>query len=441
MYEVVDVNLLPGRTERLLGFEIDSPTVGSRHGVYTLHAIGWTVGRDQRAVSVDVFHNGQHLRSVPVRGPRDDVAAAVGVPPDTDCVFHILFGLLGTTLDATFDLAVRLDDGTPVPAGTITVRRSPLRPDYEPRFQPLIISTLGRSGSTWLMQLLAAHPEVVVFRRFPYESSPAKYWLHNMRVISEPVNVIQSGDAKSSHQNLWRIGNNPHHDDRVYEQPMLGEWFGRDHVESLAAFYQRTIDSWYSRLAQAQVQFGALYFAEKHVRPNYLPTLIREIYPRAKEIFLVRDFRDMARSIMAFDEKRGFAGFERPGGASDEDYMRGELRRMANELTRDWRIRHEGAHLVRYEDLVNDTGETVTAMLQYLGVDSSLHTVEEVVRTGSQEVLELPGSGYEISEIRAHRTIADPRSTVGRWQRDGDDGLSALAEETFGDALGTFGYK
>ena len=441
IYELTDVALLQERGVRLLGFEIDHPKVGSNHDVYTLHLIGWTVGRDARPVAVEVFNGDEFLRSVPVRGPREDVAAAVGVPPDTDCVFHVILSLLGTRLNATLSLRVSLDDGSSVPVGSVSVRRKPLRPDYEPRLEPIVVSTLGRSGSTWLMQLLASHPEVVVFRRFPYESTPAKYWLHLLRVAAEPVNIVQSGTPKNSHTNLWWIGNNPHHDDRVYEQLPLESWFGRDHIERLAGFCQRTIDDWYMSLARTQVQPGARFFAEKHVWPNYLPVLIRELYPHAKELFLVRDFRDMARSISDFDTRRGFAGFDRPDGVSDAEYMRGSLHRMAQDLKRGWIERSDRAHLVRYEDLVLRPNESVAGILEYLGVDASPTTLQHVIAKGSEQVLDLPGSGYELSEIQAHRTVADPKETIGRWRRDGDESFRELAQEVFGDALSTFGYE
>ena len=68
--------------------------------------------------------------------------------------------------------------------------------------------------------------------------------------------------------------------------------------------------------------------AELHPRHTW------ELYPHAKEVFLVRDFRDMALSILSFDERRGFAGFGRPEGATDEEYMRGVLAGMATDLQR-----------------------------------------------------------------------------------------------------------
>jgi hypothetical protein len=304
-----------------------------------------------------------------------------------------------------------------------------------------MVTTLGRSGSTWLMQILSAHPQIVVFRRFPYESAPAKYWLHMLRVMTEPANFLQSAHPDSFHNERWWIGANPFHDDRVYEQPVLEDWFARSHVERLASFTKRTIEDWYLTLARAQVQPTRVFFAEKYMWPNYLPTLTWELYPRAKEVFLVRDFRDMARSIMAFDEKRGFPGFARPEGASDEEYLRGGLHNMARDMQRSWQTRRDRAHLVRYEELVLDPVPSLTAMLEYLELDASPDTVRSMVAHGAEEVLRLPGSSHEPTEVRAHRTIADPKQTIGRWRRETDGSLAEVADEVFGEALVEFGYS
>jgi hypothetical protein len=440
VYEIRDISLHPERRERLLGFEIGSPAVGSSHDHYVLHMIGWAVGRDSPAASVQIFHDDRLLRTVPVRGPNADVAAALGIPEETGCVFHALVGLVGLKLESELSLTVVLADGSRVPVGSVAVRRQPIRTGYEPRLAPLIVTTLGRSGSTWLMQMLASHPQIVVFRRFPYESTAAKFWLHALRVLSEPANLVESTHPDDFHENLWWVGNNPYHDDRVYEQSLLTDWFARDHVEAAAGFTQKTIDDWYSTLARTQVQPEASYFAEKHVWPNYLPDLIWELYPNAKELFLVRDFRDMASSIMAFDEQRGFAGFGRPEGSSNEEYMRGELRRMVDDLLESWQARGDRAHLVRYEDLVLEPRETLVSMLEYLKLDFSPETVSELLARGSEEVLTLPGFSYEASEVASHRTSRDLRATIGRSHNEGDGAMRALAGEVFEEALREFGY-
>jgi hypothetical protein len=439
-FEVSEVGLLPERTERLLGFEIDVPRAGTREDVHVLHVVGWVVGRDAPAVSVDLLYDGEVIRVTPVRGPREDVAAAVGVEAATDCVFHVLAGLTGLGPHPRLELEVVLADGTRVPVGWIALNRRPFRSGYSPKLRPLIVTCPGRSGSTLLMKLLAAHPEVVVFRRFPYESAPARYWMHMLSVLAEPANLLESTHTDTFSSDRWSIGSNPFHDDRVYEQKPLSDWFAGAHVEELAAFCQRSVDEWYTTLARTQVQPDALYFAEKHMWPDHLPRLMRELYPEAREVFLVRDFRDMALSILSFDRKRGFVGFRRPDGVTDLEYVRGVLRDMTLGLTAAWRQRGDRAHLLRYEDLVADPGGSLTGLFEYLEADASPSTMEEVIAHGSAPVLDLPGASFEPTELEAHRTTPDVTGSVGRFKAEADREFLAATEESFAEALETFGY-
>ena len=125
-----------------------------------------------------------------------------------------------------------------------------------------------------------------------------------LKVLAEPSNMVQSAHPDTFHNDVWH-GPQPLLRRRIADDDVHGRWFGREYVERLATFCQRSIDDWYTTVAETQGQSGARYFAEKHLWPNYIPVLMRELYPAAKEVFLVRDFRDMAHSIMAFDRKRG----------------------------------------------------------------------------------------------------------------------------------------
>ena len=80
--------------------------------------------------------------------------------------------------------------------------------------------------------------------------------------------------------------------------------WGSDHVADLATFAQQRIDAVYRQVA-ALGDGRAEFFAEKCLPEGNVPQLLRELYPDAREVFLVRDFRDMLCSIRAFNEKRG----------------------------------------------------------------------------------------------------------------------------------------
>jgi hypothetical protein len=441
-YEVLAVSEPAATPEKLLGACIELPEAGLTAGVLTLHVAGWALGRESAATAVEVLYQPapgtarpgpeRVIRVMPIRGSRDDVTAAFPqVDPGIDCQFESLVGVLGMTPEFELRLRVALADGSRAEIGSVRVRREPLRTGYEPRFAPIVLSGLGRSGSTWLMALLAAHPEVVVYREFPYESRPIRYWMQALKVLAEPSNIVQSAHPDTFQNDLWWTGHNPFHDTRVASTPVHNEWFAREYVERLATFFQRSADDWYGLLAQTQGQPGARRFAEKHLWPNYIPVLMRELYPSLKEVFLVRDFRDMTLSILSFDEKRGFAGFGRVEGSTDEDYVRTVLKPAAQGLMNSWRTRGADSHLVRYEDLIAEPRAKLAALFEYLELRADHPTLDAVLASAESDS----------DEVRDHRTSVGADDSIGRWRREGDEEFRAFCTETFAEELAAFGYE
>jgi hypothetical protein len=254
--------------------------------------------------------------------------------------------------------------------------------------------------------------------------------MHAIKVLGEPANFVQSSHPDTFHEDLWHVGHNPYYDDAVADVPAQHRRLGRDQIEQLAYLCQQMVDEWYATVAAGQDQSNARYFAEKHIWPSHIETLVADLYPNAKEVFLVRDFRDMACSILAFDEKRGFAGFGRPAGVSDEEYLHDVLRPAVTSLYDGWRQRSERAHVVRYEDLVLEPEPTLAELLSYLELDPSEPTVRAMVAAMEEGSPELEG----------HRTTKDARSSIGRWRRDRGDEFGALCSELFGEGLAAFGY-
>jgi hypothetical protein len=196
----------------------------------------------------------------------------------------------------------------------------------------------------------------------------------------------------------------------------------------LARFCHDSIESWYRCLAESQAQPSAAYFAEKHL-PNEYPTLLWETYPGTREIVLVRDFRDVASSVLAFNEQRGFDDFGRQRVESDKEFLL-QLRRDAANLLETWSRRAARSHLVRYEDLVTNPHGALEAMLPYVGVDASSATIDGMVERASRTT----------PELRQHQTSDSPAASIGRWRRDLDPALQMVAADAFNDILRAFGY-
>jgi hypothetical protein len=172
----------------------------------------------------------------------------------------------------------------------------------------------------------------------------------------------------------------------------------------------------------------AVFFAEKY--PLRTAALARELYPDAREIFLVRDFRDMIASILAFNAKRGVQGFGRAGAAGDRDFVL-RLGDWADALVRAWERRSERAHLLRYEELVTTPRESARDLLAHLGLGAGDGLLDAMV--GALDA--------DLPALADHATAADPRASIGRWRRDLEPELAEACEEAFGGALEAFGYE
>jgi Sulfotransferase family len=184
------------------------------------------------------------------------------------------------------------------------------------------------------------------------------------------------------------------------------------------------MDDWYMEVARSQGQEEPVYFAEK-LAAGHVPVMLWELYPDAKEVFLVRDFRDMVCSLMSF-----YDGKNRARADTDEEYV-GKLRGWAFRLYKDWENRQERSHLVRYEDLATQPAETLTTILEYLDMEASNEVVERMLGTASAET----------QDLRLHRTTPNLTASIGRWRRDLSPSLQRACEETFGELLGAFGYS
>ena len=223
------------------------------------------------------------------------------VPGAAACGYTLLVDTLGLPSRFDFRLRAVLGDGSRLKFAQIGGERRLLRGTMAAPLQPLLVTSLGRMGTTLLMRLLAAHPAVVAYERAPYEARGGKYWMHVLKTLAAPADTSKRiGAPMEFHLEPLAVGGNPFYSAGFAAWPEVEAWSGGAYVADLAAFCQRSIDGWYRATAAAQGRDPArlTYFAEKHFPDDY-PRRLRELFPGARELFLVRDFRDMIASMRA----------------------------------------------------------------------------------------------------------------------------------------------
>ncbi len=415
--------------DKLLAFHIDAPRPGGRD-VYDIEVAGWVLGREAEVTGIEVHVEGAVLKRAPIDQQRADVRNAFPDHPNAAISgFRTWVSVVGVEPGAPLQLRAVLADDTRVRLATIKLTHQPVASGFQPNLRPLMLTTIGRAGTTWTMRLLSEHPEIVVHRWHPYELRTARYWWHMFKVLSEPRDPYNSAQADRFQTNRDTIGKNPFYPEPIAVTPGLGEWMGRTYVERLCHFCQQQAEDTYDLIAKAQGQPNAVFMAEKH-RADSLPGLVWELYPQAKEIFLVRDFRDVLSSMLAFNVKQGFRAFGPPHIETDEEFARYLRNTTIRQLSRSWPKRQDRAHLIRYEDLMQDTEATLRGMLGYLGLDASDAVVDGMIARASEEN----------ENSRRHRTSAGTGASIARWKQSLSPSVQAVCNEVYADVLEQFGY-
>jgi sulfotransferase family protein len=442
---VTGISDAPADGVLLLGGRIELPIAGSETDRSVLPIAGWAVGAAQRVVGVELIGGGRTIGSWATGRWSGEAAAE-----HRDARWSGTSGYAGevSTLDLgeEFELELRaiLEDGSTAPLGRISGESEPLDSGYEPVFQPLFVTTFGRTGSTVLMHLLAQFDEVVCGMNYPHELRIGKYFLHQFELGTGPANHDLSVNRDNFADSGFWGGRNPFADG--LESPALDEWFETDHLRESAAFAQQQIDGAYSALSQRPLVGDALsslsephraagaplYFAEKSGNDR-LVWLAHRLYRRSRELILVRDFRDVYCSVAAFNATRGYERFGRAEATDERDYIR-RLGGAASYLYEAWRGRSRSSMLVRYEELVTDPVSVVLEVRRYLGVAGD----DEPARAAA---ILAAARATEQQYVGQHATTESPQASIGRWRRDLPPDLHSAVIEYLDGPLVGFGYE
>jgi Sulfotransferase family len=422
------VDALPQRPG-LRSVSIDEPLTGAEFATYAFDIKGRAETETERVSCVEVRQEGRLLGEAPVAPA--SVEAAGSAPLGEGNAFTFGTTIQATDLRTEFDLRlrVRYEGGGGDAIGRIQGRRHALPASSDVRIQPVMVTTIGRSGSKWLVWLLSCHAQIVAFQPLVFEPRVATYWVEVFRSLSAPKSS-QRQIHSEDYLGEWWLGHRPGALPGAIPAD-FADWLGKEAVESLAAMCQGRIEAFYGRAGAAVGKPDPDYFVEKFLLRPLTLDLLTEIYPGAREVILVRDFRDRLSSVLAWNARRGQELFGRDTVTTDADFVTSRVRTEAQSLLRHWRSRKSSALLVRYEDLVLEPRRMLEELLNFLNVDSSSKAVAATLNRASQER----------KLLDAHRTTDQPGGSIGRWRRDLSPELAGICNEVLTPVLTEFGYS
>jgi hypothetical protein len=422
--EVLNVSVPEQPPDGVRAARIRVPEAGAVSDGFTLELSGTVILAAGRPRAIELLCNGTPMREVPVDLTRTGLAQEFpDLPDELRCGFKSLVGTLLLPPEFELELVGIGEDGRRFAIGSITGRRAHPSPSVERRLRALMVTSVGRTGTVLLMRMLAAHPSVVVHPAGRYEVWPARYWAHMLAVLSAPADHQGSATPFGFDHDLWHVGQNPFATAGPSDGA-LGAWLGRAHVDRLASFCLGNVEEWYAIAAREQGK-EAVYFAEKNLLRTPVQGLaVSDLYPEAREVFLVRDFRDVACSMLSFLGDKW-----RADGYDTDRALRELVAPLVQHLVSGWRARGAGAHLVRYEDLALAPRETLAGVFGFLGIESSEGAVEEALQSGADE-----------RSFTGHGTSPTVAQSVGRWGREGDESFRDTLNEVLRESLVEFGY-
>ena len=257
-------------------------------------------------------------------------------------------------------------------------------------FSPLLLNALPRSGTTWLIDLLAGHPSIVTDPIYPYEVRPTVYWAHMLRVLTQPYN-------NAGERNELFIGNSHSIGGSPYFSPALEHlipWHTTAYPEELLNTVRRLTKDFYGRLQREHGKQNPAFIVEKF--PGKKPPLtMRWLFPKVREIMLIRHPRAVMQSIFSFNEQRGYKDFGEETHGRTEALFAYVSRQLQDYLySYNTRCDDRSGIVVRYEDLAADTTATLKSILDICELDTSPPVVREMIaRSERRRVAEHITSG------------------------------------------------
>lgn len=329
--------------------------------------------------------------------------------------YSIEVGLLGCGMDTELEIVLvgKMRGEVPdtehrVSIGQIGCRRMMTAVAHGSRLRPLLMSGLGRSGTTLMMRLLLQHKKILALPKYPFENQPAQYWLHALRVLSSPADRHSETPIVGFQQMTSRVTSNPFHFHTFMmdasQSGKVASWIENAHIRQMAAFFTGQIEQYYTALGAEVGKGEATYFVEK-TQPNVHSLIFHELYEGAREIFIVRHPFDVLCSVRSFFSENAFYQTDTYIVALRIGYDRMLARIEASEGR---------CFIVDYNQLIQAQAKVMDAVFDFLELPNTE-----------------PRQGMEEAGNKNHITSADSEQSVGRWKKDLSEREIELAKREF----------
>ena len=300
-----------------------------------------------------------------------------------------------------------------------------------------------RSGSTWLLRLLAypweveATPAGLARSRFrPGQTANIvaineSYLPQHLAPLRDPLPEPGNGPRSGPTLNDLRAGHPAYFFDADYAE----EW-----REPLRALVLGRLGA---QVHRAEGEHGLLNPPVVVKEPNgsHAADLLAKLLPASRIIFLLRDGRDVIDSMIAADSPGGWRTRQEGVATLRTSEQRlGAIRREA----RLWLVRTEateracevlgaeGSTLVRYEELLADTGAQLRRLDEWVGVGRGELTIRAAIHANRFNSLRnrIRGAG---KGVRA--------ASPGLWRENLSDAEQQLMNELLGAKLRALSYR
>jgi hypothetical protein len=254
----------------------------------------------------------------------------------------------------------------------------------KPRFAPLYVVGLGRSGTTVLMRMLSKHPSLVCGTKYPLELCVSAYHAKLLKIATSSA-APETFSMPQIFSGPY-AGPNPFASFAIVPEDVLNKIMEQTHEAGLE-HAQRSNDIWYASLADHQRKSAPTYFIEKSA-PDQLLLNALNYYADSKIVLLVRDPKDIFLSRVRFNRRRGYKDFGEQVARNFDDWARAQ----SNEC-RFLRAVHQNfgervVHVVKYESLMADSRAVLGSLCESLGIEANgdaLNTMLEMTDADQTE--------------------------------------------------------